>query len=199
MENDNTQMQVLGSEENRAIGWQSRGNFGLKLQKVYEFLQDPELLDESIVLFTDAYDVSYFGNKEEVLSTYAEFSTPVVFGGEKYCNPDPGRKREYPSITSEFPYLNSGLFIGKVWALRKCMQGYVYSDMHDDQRYWTTQYLKFPEMISIDHGARMFLNTVDIDMKMFQVERDRVRYRNYYPAFVHVNGPDKQMMGGFMR
>lgn len=197
MTNDQIQMRILGREENRPIGWQSRGNFGIKLKKVYEFLQNPELSNDAIILFTDAYDVAYFGTQSNILSTYTSFAKPIVFGGEKHCNPDPHKKRDYPDTTSEFPYLNSGLFIGKVWALRQCMQGYAYNDAHDDQRYWTSKFLQHPDLITIDYGARMFLNTVDIDMKMFQVDNHRVRYRNYYPAFVHVNGPDKQMMNVF--
>ena len=168
------------------------------LEKNTIFKNNQELSNEAIVLFTDAYDVAYFGTQSDILSTYNSFAKPIVFGGEKHCNPDPIRKHDYPDTTSEFPYLNSGLFIGKVWALRQCMQGYAYNDAHDDQRYWTSKYLQHQDLITIDRGARMFLNTVDIDMNMFQIDNHRVRYRNYYPIFVHVNGPDKQMMNMFV-
>jgi hypothetical protein len=196
---DGAVIHVLGSDENRPIGWQSRGNFGLKLSKVFEFLQNPALDDHAMILFTDAYDVAYFGTRNEIMMKYDQFSTPIVFGGEKYCNPDPHKKSEYPETTAEFPYLNSGLFIGRVWALRICMQDYEYNDAHDDQRYWTDKYLHSPEMISIDRDAKLFLNTVDMDMKVFSYENNRVHYRNQTPALVHVNGPDKQMINMFVQ
>lgn len=193
-------IRVLGSDENRPIGWQSRGNFGIKLGKLFDFLQDTTIPDAAIILFTDAYDVACFGDHAEILAKYASFSSPIVFGGEKHCNPDPSRRSDYPSpnLTTEFPFLNSGLFIGRAWALRECMEGYVYNDEHDDQRYWTGKYLRSPDMISIDHCAELFLNTVDMNMDAFSWDNHRVRYNDRSPTFVHVNGPDKQMIHLFM-
>jgi hypothetical protein len=78
------------------------------------------------------------------------------------------------------------------------MEGYVYNDEHDDQRYWTGKYLRSPDLISIDHCAELFLNTVDMNMSVFSWDTRRVRYNDRSPTFVHVNGPDKQMIQLFM-
>jgi hypothetical protein len=186
---------VLGEKERRFIGWEGSQNFGLKLKEVSIFINRTMLNDNDIVLFTDAYDVAYFGNREEVISRFREFNKPIVFGCERYCNPDPNLSVNYKDIYHEFCYLNSGMFIGYVWALRKCISEYVYEDRDDDQRYWTNQFLNVnPELFALDYLNRLFLNTVDIDMSKFTVSEGIARYKGRCPMFVHVNGPDKRLI-----
>jgi hypothetical protein len=92
------------------------------------------------------------------------------------------------------------MFIGRVWALRKCLEDYQYDDRHDDQRYWTDQFLnKHSDLIELDYENKLFLNTVDIDMRFFyQLKQNMVTYKNRNPLFVHVNGPDKRMILNFL-
>jgi hypothetical protein len=190
---NNETIHILGEAENRVIGWESHQNFGIKLREVCNFLKQPNLSDDDIILFTDAYDVVYLGNKTTILERFAEFEKPIVFGCEKYCFPDPNRKSEYLNRIQEFSFLNSGMFIGRVWALRKCISDYVFDDSDDDQRYWTTQYFEKPNLIELDYMNRLFLNMYDIDMsKLCIYKRERtVWYRNHDPMFIHINGPDK--------
>ena len=186
---------VLGESDTRFIGWQGSVNFGVKLREVSNFIRQVELNDGDIVLFTDAYDVAYFGNKKEIIGRFLEFEKPIVFGCEKVCHPDPELSVKYTNTDFEFPYLNSGLFIGYVWALRKCFSDYVYQDSEHDQRYWTTQYLeKNNNLIELDYMNGIFLNTVEIDTKKLEVINGVARYNQRQPIFVHVNGPDKSLI-----
>jgi len=189
---------VLGLQENRDIGWQNGQRFGVKLREVYDFIHRPDLAPNDIVLFTDAYDVAYCGNRAEVLQKYTNFIKPIVFGAERQCSPDPGRAGEYPPLPAptEFPFLNSGMFIGRVWALRQCMEGYTYEDTHDDQRFWTTQYLTRPDLIELDYHNQLFLNIVDINMRLFFWNQDEASamYKNASPVFIHDNGPVKNLI-----
>jgi len=187
---------VLGEKEKRFIGWEGSQNFGLKLKEVSVFLNNSILNDNDIVLFTDGYDVAYFGgNREEIISRFREFNKPIVFGCERYCNPDPNLSVKYKDVYHEFSYLNSGMFIGYVWALRKCISEYVYEDRDDDQRYWTNQFLNVnPDLFALDYLNRLFLNTVDIDMSRFTVSDGVAKYKGRRPMFVHVNGPDKRLI-----
>ena len=193
---------VLGENENRIIGWEGSQNFGLKLKEVSLFVNRNNLEPDDIVLFTDAYDVAYFGNKTEIIGRFLEFEKPIVFGCEKYCSPDPEMAKKYLSSSSstfpfdyEFPYLNSGMFIGYVWALKRCISEYEYDDRDDDQRYWTKQFLEInTDLIQLDYMNRLFLNTVDIDMKKFEIINGNVIYKRRRPLFVHVNGPDKRLI-----
>jgi len=195
----NENIAILGEKENRTIGWEGSGNFGIKLREVAEFLKSPTLESDDIVLFTDAYDVVYCGSQEEILERYLTFSKPIVFGAERLCQPDTHLAEKYPELNTEFPFLNSGMFIGRVAALRKCMEGYVYVDKVEDQRYWTEKFLfSNPDLIELDYENLLFLNTVSIDMRWFMVDKSSgysfIIYRSATPMFVHVNGPDKSLL-----
>lgn len=196
IENKGEKIEVLGSHENRVIGWENQQRFGIKLREVANFLKRDSLKPTDIVLFTDAFDVAYFGTREEVLKRYRKFNIPIVFGCEKDCHPDPSRTKEYKILRGEFPYLNSGMFIGTVEALRKCIITYNYNDTDDDQRYWTTQYLENPDLIGLDYENSLFLNTSGFNEKMFSydIESSTAYYKTANPQFVHVNGPDKSLI-----
>jgi len=191
-------IEVLGLQENRIIGWESHQNFGVKLRELYNYVNRPTLDPNDIVLFTDAYDVAYLGDQKEVLRRYKMFSKPIVFGAERSCHPDPDRATDYKFLDTEFPFLNSGMIIGKVGALRQCMKGYQYDDRHDDQRFWTTVFFENPDIIELDHENLLFLNAADMDMEDFDWNKKTVWYKRRNPLFVHINGPDKTMIEIFL-
>jgi hypothetical protein len=187
---------ILGLEENRSIGWSGKGNFGIKLREVHRFLQKPELNDSDIILFSDAYDVAIIGGQQEIKRRYLTFQKPIVFGAEKGCHPDKNRAKEYNSLMwQEFKYLNSGLFIGRVWALRQCMSEYKYKDSEDDQRFWTSQYLKKRHLIELDHHAKIFLNCAFLDHKDIEYNKNTKKLTylktQTHPLMIHANGHDK--------
>lgn len=194
---------VLGGEENRLIGWEGAQNFGLKLREVSNFINRVPLHPNDIVLFTDAYDVAYCGDRTEIVRRFQTFHKPIVFGAEKFCNPDPHMAANYKNENPpehEFPYLNSGLFIGRVWAIQCCISNYRYEDRDDDQRYWTKQFLENSELIELDYYNKVFLNTAGMEENEFtyQKEENRATYKKRTPLFVHVNGPDKRMIEDFL-
>ena len=190
---------ILGEHEDRFIGWEGTGNFGVKLREVSDFLKRPELDPLDIVLFTDAYDVVYCGDRNELLRRYLLFTKPIVFGSENMCQPDEHLRTQYPNLNTEFPFLNSGMFIGRVWALRKCMENYEYVDAVEDQRFWTDKFLNsHKDLIELDYDNLLFLNTVNINLNEFLFEKygafTIIMYRTANPMFVHINGPDKRLI-----
>jgi hypothetical protein len=193
VEKNKETIHVLGESENRAIGWESHQNFGIKLREVCDYLKRSELQEDDIILFTDAYDVIYLLDKTTILERFVEFEKPIVFGCEKYCFPDPIRNTEYMEKDKEFSYLNSGMFIGRVWALRRCIGDYIFDDNHDDQRYWTTKFFANPDLIELDYMNRLFLNIYDINMREFYFDKEKrkANYKGREPVFIHINGPDK--------
>jgi procollagen-lysine,2-oxoglutarate 5-dioxygenase len=201
IENQNEKITVLGEHEERPIGWNAVGNFGVKLKEVRDFLMRNELKDDDIVLFTDAYDVIYLGTQEEIVRRYLEFSCPIVFGSETTCNPVPDFAKYYDKEENcEFPYLNSGLFIGRVWALRKFMIDYQYNDKDDDQAFWTLRFLENQSngLFRLDYKNRIFLNTYGIDLSLvIKSENGEYEYKGAKPMFIHVNGPDKGDLRNF--
>ena len=186
-------IEVLGLHENRSIGWEHQQRFGVKLREVADFLKRPQLKSNDLVLFTDAYDVAYFGTQYEIIERYKSFNCSIVFGCEKECHPDPHLAALYRNKDKEFSYLNSGLFIGTVQELRKCIIYYEYTDTDDDQRYWTKQYFENQGVITLDYENKLFLNTSGFDKNYFMCDIDAsiAYYKLANPQFVHINGPDK--------
>ena len=182
---------VLGTEVNIPIGWNTSGNFGIKLKAVVEFLKNPSLDPMDIVFFSDAYDVAYVGTREAVMAAFATFTKPVVFGAEKLCSPDAMLASRYPVAGGEFRFLNSGGYIGRVWALRQLMTDYVYVDSINDQAYWTMKFLSNQDLMELDYTNKIFLNCVDLDKKEIIWDGVRVYYRDAMPLLIHANGVDK--------
>ena len=198
IETQGENINVLGLEENRNIGWNAYANFGVKLREVYMYIWNVDLDPEDIILFTDAYDVIYCGNQNEIIKRYLELNSPIIFGAETMCNPDPSRETEYMNRNVQFPYLNSGLYIGRVWALRECMIGYSFNDADDDQRYWTNYFFKRDDLIKLDYHNSLFLNTAGINIKEIEWNGNVAKYKDKTPMFVHVNGPDKSELKHFL-
>lgn len=191
------QMIVLGLQENRAIGWEGNANFGVKLRETRDFLFQPQIRPQDIVLFTDAYDVVYCGSQNEIGKRFLEIDKPIVFGCESQCHPDANMDVHYIDRQLEFPYLNSGMFIGYAWALRHCLIQYEYNDAHDDQRFWTQQYLQQPWLFGLDHENTLFLNTEDMEWDKLVWKNQTAIYKNRNPLFVHINGPNKTRLNYF--
>ena len=190
---------VLGLHENRSIGWNDKGNFGLKLREVKLFLENPKLNNSDIILFTDAYDVIYCGNQEEIIKRFEKMDYPIVFGAETECNPDPSQTKRYQDRSKEFSYLNSGLYIGRVWSLRSFLQYYNYNDQDDDQLFWTIKYLENTNMIKLDYNNELFLNSYNMNTEYFKYDGNALKYRDSNPLFLHVNGPIKDMLKYFIK
>lgn len=193
----NEQIHILGLQENRAIGWEGTANFGVKLRETRDFLFQPHIRPQDIVLFTDAYDVVYCGSQNEIANRFLRIDKPIVFGCESQCHPDANMAALYKNRQLEFPYLNSGMFIGYAWALRHCLIQYEYNDAHDDQRFWTQQYFRQPWLFGLDHENTLFLNTEDMDWNQLSWNNNVAIYKQKNPMFVHVNGPDKTKINCF--
>lgn len=196
--NNNEQLYVLGTRENRPIGWNAYGNFGVKLREVHNFINQSNLQENDIILFTDAYDVIYTGNQKTIIERFQKSNRPILFGSETECNPDPNMREKYEKRDEQFPFLNSGMFIGRIWALRKCMQDYTFDDKHDDQRFWTQKFFQYPELIGLDYKNELFLNTYGIDIEEIRWNRQESSFRGHNPQFIHVNGPNKCDLNNFI-
>ena len=198
VDNNNESIHILGENEKRYIGWNANGNFGLKIKLVQDYLFNNNLQDEDIILFTDAYDVIYHGDFSLIYSKFCNFNKPIVFGAETCCNPDTSLQKYYNNINYTFPYLNSGLYIGKVWALKECLRNYKYDDNHDDQLFWTHCLLRYPDKIELDYNNELFLNTHNIDIEDICINKSVIHFKNKTPIFIHVNGPNKSDLDKFL-
>lgn len=191
---------VLGMEYNKVIGWEAHGNLGLKLKLLCDFVNDEKRGPEDIVLFLDAYDVVYKGTKQAILQAYTTFEKPLVFGAETLCSPS-GLEGKYPEHTKHYPfrYLNSGLFVGKIWAFRECFHKYEYVDTINDQLWWKQKFLERQDLIELDYTQKMFLNCCNVDKRSILLENDIIEFNGKHPYVLHFNGPSKAIMNRYAK
>lgn len=200
VESKNENLQILGLENNREIGQDlpnGKRRLGVKLLELYNFLKRDNLNDNDIVLFSDAYDVYYSGNKSTIIERFNKMNKPVVFGGEQCCYPDDSKSCLYPDTNSPFRYLNSGLFIGRVHALRECMKEYIYDDDENDQLWWTNKFLERQDLIELDYTNQLFMNCVWLNKDDLIINEDKVVFsfaKEITPQLIHGNGPSKELI-----
>lgn len=60
-------------------------------QALESYKDDPEM----IILFTDAYDVLFNANRQQILEQFNKFNARVVFSAEGFCWPDAHLASEY--------------------------------------------------------------------------------------------------------
>jgi GR25 family glycosyltransferase involved in LPS biosynthesis len=183
-------LNVLGLEMNTSELGHANKKFGMKLRLVKDYLS--KCNSEDILLFTDAWDVLVFGTKEEVLERYKKFNKSIIFNAEKFCWPDEGRKNEYDTLTEEFPFLNSGGYIGKVKDIARFLDNYNNEEDIDDQRFWTDQYMKNRDIIGLDHKNDIFICCAGNNIKDYSIENQKLKYKDRYPLILHANGPGKE-------
>ena len=98
-------------------------------------------LGDTIIMFTDSYDVMFNGTPMEIVRQFRDMKSPIVFSAEKTCWPDESAGENYPYVESPYYYLNSGGFIGYGDHILK-MVNHEISIEEDDQRYYTKYYLE---------------------------------------------------------
>lgn len=147
------QITNLGSnKEWRGTDMQGAGG-GHKINFLREGLE--HIPDTDLVLFTDAYDVFYYDNLEEIVKRYHELSARVVFGAEKVCWPDPELTNKFPEADTEYRFLNSGTFIGEAGTLKRMIQQPIKDD-DDDQLYMQKIFLQKNFDIRLDTEGYIF-------------------------------------------
>lgn len=198
VESKNETIEVLGLHENRLIGQDlpnGSRRLGVKLNEIHKFINRTSINDNDIILFSDAYDVYYSGDKETIIDRFTKMNKPIIFGAEACCYPDGSKSVLYPHTSSYFKYLNSGLFIGRVYALRECMRNYVYDDDINDQLWWTNIFLDNQHLIELDYNNNIFLNCVWINGNNLQYNGDKVILNgDKTPQLIHGNGPSKNFI-----
>ena len=156
---------------------------GQKLRLLQRFIDDNNLPDNDVVLFTDAYDVIYLRDLETILGRFLGFKHEVIFSAEQYLWPDTSVR--FPPAITKYRYLNSGTFIGRVGELKRMLQKPIL-DSDDDQLYIQRAFLTGRYDAVLDHEGYIF---------QCHEEQLNVRDGNVYnpltgcfPCVYHANG-----------
>jgi hypothetical protein len=186
---------ILGLHEKKEYNDPIIGSakFGMKLRYLLEYLKKKEAND--IILFTDAWDVIIIDDSSKILKTYKSFRKDIVFGGEKgFCLPDFWNFYKY-DFTKPFPFLNSGVIIGKAGTMKTLLEKYTEKDIKDsidDQVLWRKIYLENKDKITIDYTAKLILNTSLTSKNDYIFKNNTFTYKetNTNPSIIHAQGPE---------
>ena len=149
------------------------------------------LPDNDVVIFTDAYDVMYFSDLEEITRRYLGFCSKVLFSAETEIWPDKSLADKFPDGGTKYRYLNSGTFIGVVSELKKILNSATIENSSDDQLFYQQAFLSGNYDIKLDYEGYIF-----------QCHEPQVRYdvdqnkflnpvTNTFGCIYHGNGGDE--------
>lgn len=108
-----------------------------KLDLLRKYLGLGFLAENDIVLFTDAYDVLVVASATQLAERFLISEHDIIFNAE--CNfwpPGDGRnevRSQFERFESKWKYLNSGCFVGYVWAIKHMLDHCAQSAGNDDQ------------------------------------------------------------------
>lgn len=124
---------------------------GQKLNCLKHHLES--LPDHDVVVFSDGFDVFWSSPVDEVVGRYLGMKAEVVFASEKYLWPN--KHLRFPPCHTDYRYLNSGCFVGRVGELKRILQTPIL-DSADDQLYLQHQFLSGRFDIKLDYEQYIF-------------------------------------------
>lgn len=181
-------IKVLGGKQDWTGGDMKKGpGGGLKINLLKKELYKHK--DDDVILFLDGYDVLVNDTLDNIIQTYLEFHSSVVFAAEKTCWPNSEIKDSFASTKYGNNYLNSGCYVGTVAELKKIFADEL-QDSDDDQLYLQERYLTSQFNITLDTHTKLF-QCVSADEDNIQIT-DELKIHNIetnnYPKILHGNG-----------
>lgn len=183
---------ILGLNEEWKGGDMKNGRGGgMKLNLLKKELKDYD--NDDIILFTDSYDVIFLSDANEIIKKYNNFDKQLIFAGEKSCWPDTSLENIFTD-DSEYKYINSGGFIGKVSLILELLN-IDFKDDYDDQLLIHQRYLEFKDKIGIDIECNIFQTSSEDIKNDIKIDYGKNRITNTIyntkPCHYHGNGGDQ--------
>jgi hypothetical protein len=128
------------------------------LAECSKFLQESNLANNDIVIFTDSDTIVQVQSQELIRKRFLTFSKPIVIGGQE--TPVDKRCLNVPGPISRlqpFPYINSNMFMGRVWALRQFFIGIPLSDNESADFTMTKLHFRHKSIAEIDAKGHLFV------------------------------------------
>ena len=168
---------------------------GHKVNMFKKYLKSLENINEnSIIMFTDSYDVIINSNVDEIIEKFLKFKCKLLFSGEIFCWPDKGLKNKYPETNSYFKYLNSGGFIGYTKYIKRIIMNSNIENYHDDQLFYTLEFLNnnSNKDIKLDYNCEIFQTLSGLSQSILELKLNKSRIYNSLtssnPCIIHGNG-----------
>lgn len=156
-----------------------------------EALRECKFAEDELVCFVDGYDVMQFGDLDEIETKFRSFDADLVVGAEIFCWPSPWMAHMFPEVPTKYRFPNSGMYMGKWWAIKKMLEWDAYRVAFDDQGYFHDFYLRQNSVKVVqDHDCILFQNCVFVPWTEFGYEDGRVTnlLKKTKPSFLHFSG-----------
>lgn len=131
------------------------------LSAAAKFLEGTNLGNDDIVIFTDSDTIVQVQSQDLIRKRFLTFSKPIVIGGQeapvdKQCLNAHGLIAKL----QPFPYVNSKIIMGRVWALRRFFIGVPLSDNESADFVMTKLYFRSRSLAEIDGKGHLFVTHV---------------------------------------
>ena len=166
------------------------------------------LPENETICVTDAFDVLYSGSLQQIEAHFDSLQKPILFGAESLCNhhlPETQKHCEIQYRNSRYRFLNSGMIVGRVDALREFLAHLLSLDSpslenrfemadssgtFNDQTLFGLTAIHHPELACLDNHAELLWNVSGewLELHPFsQVENGVVvnRFTATTPALIH--------------
>jgi hypothetical protein len=175
----------LGRQVTWAGGTMEAQGGGQKINLVRNHIDS--LHDDDVVLFMDGYDVIINDTLPTILERYEDMDADIIFAAEKNCWPDAAMASEFP-LSTLYRYLNSGVYMGRVGALKEFLNEAVPNDS-DDQLWMQKRFLssdwQATGSANLDYEGYIFQCDDDIEVVNGQLSNGMC-----CPCIYHGNGGD---------
>ncbi len=169
---------------------------GKKVNLLKRYLDNCDLDDDQLILFSDSYDVILNDCPESVVDKFNKFGLDALFSSETLIWPDKSLEAKFPRCSNSSPYiyLNSGGFISSVGVLKQLVSEPI-DDSADDQLYYQRIFLnnltekKFK--IELDYECEIF-QTLSARFTDIKIDYAKCKVTNALfptnPSVLHGNG-----------
>jgi hypothetical protein len=150
---------------------------------------------DSLYCIIDGYDMIACNYPKLLIEKFKAHTSPIIFGGEKYCfryNGIPIDRYKNASFFSSRKYLNTGFVIGEKESLIKmykwCIKQAEKLHITDDQKIACMFANAHPTLVSVDLYQTMVFNTItEVDKNNFTNDKDGLYIKAYnsFPCFIH--------------
>lgn len=163
-----------------------------------------------ILIFLDGSDTCLCATKDEIVEKFLELNTDLLISTERNCFPSNfGFQPLHPKTHLTSKYINSGGYIGYVYAVSNMLQGII-DDFPQNQvlcKKGTDQGLFMQYIlngdgrklldsgaIKLDHACGIFLSLCLVEQNELSIEHSRVRCKETgsFPCVLHGNGRGKK-------
>lgn len=172
---------------------------GQKIIWMSEFLNSDKISkmdSNTFIIHSDAYDVIWQLPVTQLKMKLKKIRKPILFGAETSCWPDTKLADKYPESSTQYKYLNSGLFIARLKELKEMINQAIKENIKpsdDDQLFYTKYYLNNLDKIDLDTKCKYFWN-MGQTKNDFQINYEKslltVKSTKTNPYAIHGNGTE---------